>query len=209
MPTMDTADLTRRSLLAVAAGLIAVPAHARPPEGGRLAFAVFRKQARVGEHRMVFTRAGGLLEVVTEADMRLAVGPIPFVRYSHRARERWRDGRFESLETSSSTNGKRDRVEARREGGAVLVVTPRGERRMSGRAAPLTHWNPAILDGPLFNPQTGAPLKLTTRREPDPTGVRWLIRGEAEIDNWYDEAGVWRALRGKLPDGSWMDYRRL
>ncbi|HVI33346.1 DUF6134 family protein [Phenylobacterium sp.] len=206
---MDTADLSRRSLLAVAAGLAASPAWAAPPAGGRLAFAVFRKQARVGEHRMVFTRTGGLLEVVTEADMRLSVGPIPFVRYSHRARERWRDGRFESLETSSSTNGKRDRVDARREGEAVLIVTPRGERRVSARTAPLTHWNPAILEGPLFNPQTGAPLKLTTRREAVPPGARWLIRGEAEIDNWYDQAGVWQALRGKLPDGSWMEYRRL
>jgi len=206
---MDASDLTRRSLAALAAGILATPGWAAPPSGGRLAFAVFRKQAQVGEHRMVFTRTGGLLDIVTEVEMRLAVGPIPLVRYSHRARERWRDGRFESLETSSSTNGRRDRVEARRDADAVLIATPRGERRMAGAAAPLTHWNPAILDGPLFNPQTGAPLKLTTQREAAPPGVRWLIRGEAEIDNWYDEAGVWRALRGKLPDGSWMDYRRL
>jgi len=204
---MDASDLTRRSLAALAAGILATPGWAAPPSGGRLAFAVF-KQAQVGEHRMVFTRTGGLLDIVTEVEMRLAVGPIPLVRYSHRARERWRDGRFESLETSSSTNGRRDRVEARRDADAVLIATPRGERRMAGAAAPLTHWNPAILDGPLFNPQTGAPLKLTTQREAAPPGVRWLIRGEAEIDNWYDAAGDWAALRGKLPDGSTVRYRR-
>ena len=35
------------------------------------------------------------------------------------------------------------------------------------------------------------------------------MAGEAQIDNWYDEAGVWTALRGRLDDGSTMDYRRL
>jgi hypothetical protein len=199
--------LPRRAVLALVPAALAVPALAKPPAGGRLAFAVLRKGERIGEHRMVFTRAGGLLEVVTEAEMRFSVGPLP-VRYTHQARERWRNGRFESLETSSVTNGRGEQVSARREADAVVVTAGR-ERRLPPSTLPLTHWNPAALDGPLFNPQTGKPLKVTARREPEPAGVRWSLRGEAQIDNWYDAAGVWQALRGRLPDGSWMEYRKL
>jgi hypothetical protein len=37
----------------------------------------------------------------------------------------------------------------------------------------------------------------------------WAVRGEAEIDDWYDANGQWQALRGKLDDGSMMEYRRI
>ncbi|MDO8324352.1 MAG: hypothetical protein Q7T23_15595, partial [Phenylobacterium sp.] len=59
--------------------------------------------------------------------------------------------------------------------------------------------------GPLFNPQGGKILKVTVRRG---GANHWAVRGEAEIDNWYDEAGVWTALKGKLEDGSRIEYRR-
>ena len=36
----------------------------------------------------------------------------------------------------------------------------------------------------------------------------WALRGEADIDNWYDRAGVWTGLKGRLPDGSTLEYRR-
>jgi len=83
----------------------------------------------------------------------------------------------------------------------------------------LTHWNAAALDGPLFNPQLGKIMKVRTARAGRESvqladggsipATRWTIRGEAEIDNWYDAAGAWAGLRGKLEDGSTMIYRRL
>jgi hypothetical protein len=47
-------------------------------------------------------------------------------------------------------------------------------------------------------------LKVTAARK----GDTWSVRGEAEIDDTYDESGVWTALRGKLKDGSMIEYRR-
>ena len=38
---------------------------------------------------------------------------------------------------------------------------------------------------------------------------QWQIRGEAEIDDFYDAQGNWLALKGKLEDGSRMEYRRI
>ena len=40
-------------------------------------------------------------------------------------------------------------------------------------------------------------------------GVLVRFRGDAEIDDYYDEAGVWAGLSGELGDGSYMEYRRL
>jgi hypothetical protein len=33
--------------------------------------------------------------------------------------------------------------------------------------------------------------------------------GESQIDDWYDSAGEWVALRGKVKDGSVLEYRRV
>ena len=33
--------------------------------------------------------------------------------------------------------------------------------------------------------------------------------GSAEIEDWYQPDGLWTALRGKLKDGSTLEYRRL
>ena len=37
----------------------------------------------------------------------------------------------------------------------------------------------------------------------------WQLRGDTEIDDWYDESGAWQSLKGKLTDGSMIEYRRV
>jgi hypothetical protein len=206
---------TRRAVLGVAAALAATPALAVPPPGGRLRFSVFRNDARVGDHQLSFVRDGSVLKVTTDVTMSLRLGPVPVFRYAHHAVETWRDGRFERLETSTATNGRRELVRAARDGAGLRIETAHGVATAPAGAAPLTHWNSAALSGPLFNPQTGKLLKVGVSRhagerlpgsaEP---ATRWALRGDAEIDDWYDADGVWAALRGRLPDRSTMAYRR-
>ena len=149
--------------------------------------------------------------------MVIRLGPIPAFRYTHHAREEWRDGRFEALETWTSSNGKRESVKAGRQDNEIRIETRTGALSAAANASPLTHWNSSVLSGPLFNPQTGRNLKIVASLGPVGTaapvagatnGSSWSLRGEAEIDNWYDQAGVWLALRGRLPDKSIMEYRR-
>jgi len=208
--------LTRRTLMAASTLLIAPCAWAAEPAGGRLSFAAFRNGVRVGDHEIRFSRDGGVVTAVTEIALLIKVGPVPVFRYAHQARETWRDGRFAALETTTVGNGKRERVSARRTPGGVILETHAGRLSAPADAAPLTHWNTAAFEGPLFNPQTGGMLKVRTSRhagERLPWGAgaatRWAVRGETEIENWYDEAGVWTALRGRLPDKSQMEYRRV
>ena len=60
---------------------------------------------------------------------------------------------------------------------------------------------------PLFNPQNGKLLKVTSPARSSPATGQ--IRGDAEIDDYYDASGAWLALKGKLDDGSQVEYRRV
>ena len=215
-----TEACSRRTLLA--AGLLALaPAHglAAAPRGGMLSFVVSRNGVTVGEHRMSFSGDAASPRVVTEVDLLVKLGPVPVFRYRHTAEERWTNGRFASLETRTDANGRARRVLAQRSGAGVLIETERGKITAPVDAAPLTHWNTAAFGDRLFNPQEGKLLRISANRGGQEIvkvangatvrATRWSLRGEAEIDNWYDAAGAWAALRGKLPDGSTMEYRRM
>ena len=54
--------------------------------------------------------------------------------------------------------------------------------------------------------RTGKVMKLQMTKVGD---GHWRIRGEADIDAYYDRGGAWRALTGKLDDGSKVEYRRV
>lgn len=212
--------LLRRPLLAAGA-LLLFPgfATAALPAQRKLSFAVFRNGARVGDHEMTFAGDPGAVTVRTEVRMAIKLGPVPVFRYRHQATERWAGGRFASLETTTDANGKRQAVAARRDARGVTIEANGRRLAAPASALPLTHWNPEALSNPLFNPQEGKMLKVAVRRIGQETvtladgrqipALRWSVRGEAEIDDWYDQAGIWAALRGKLPDGSTMEYRRV
>lgn len=208
----------RRSVLLAAGALLLTPGHALalrgPPAGRRLAFAVYRNGTKVGEHRMSFTGAPGALSVSTDVNMTVKLGPVPVYRYSHSATERWAGGQFASLQSTTNGNGKVQKVNATRTPGGVIIESTRGKVTAPAAALPLTHWNSESLTGPLFNPQEGKVLKVQARRMGRETiagvsATRWNLTGEAQIDNWYDPAGDWLALKGKLEDGSLLEYRRL
>ncbi len=196
-------DIPRRLILLGGLAL-ATPAWAAPA-GRRLAFAVFRDGAQVGEHHMTFAGDAASPTVTTDVKMLVKLGPVPVYRYIHHAVERWSGGRFVSLETTTDANGKAQKVSARRTEAGLTIETGKGRIAAPSDALPFTHWNPDAFGKPLFNPQEGRLLKVTATRK----GAVWSVRGEVEIDDWYDEAGVWSRLRGKLKDGSIMEYRRL
>jgi hypothetical protein len=172
----------------------------------RLAFQVFRNGTRVGQHVMMFTGDEANRTVTTEVAMTVKVGPVPVYRYKHRATERWAGGKFVSIETFTDNNGKTQKVLARALGTHVQIDGPAGAVRGPADALPLSHWNQAAFDRPLFNQQEGKLLKVRCAKV---AAGHWTIRGEAEIDDFYDAAGDWVALKGKLEDGSRLEYKRV
>lgn len=217
---MTLTDPTRRALL-TAGALLAVPTPllAAPPANRRLVFSAVRNGVRIGEHRMSFSGDAASPTISTEVEIAIKIGSVTVYNYRHTAREVWEDGRFESLETVTDATAGDRKVSARRTADGVLIRTGRREVLAPAGTAPLTHWNPRVLTGRLFNPQEGNLARITA----SPKGLRpvtlpdgrslevqiWSLRGEAEIDNWYDRNGVWTGLNGRLVDGSRIEYRRI
>ena len=184
-----------------------------------MAFEIWRNGAHIGAHQLSFTGGERDFRVAIAADMLIKIGPIPVFHYRHEGTETWRDARFASLETHTTSNGAREQVSAVRSGEEVAITSLRGPPLQApGDAHPLTHWNAAVLQGPLFNPQTGKLVRERVERSAGQTArladgrsvaaTRYTLAGAAELVDWYDAADTWTALRGKAPDGSYVDYRR-
>jgi len=194
----------RRELIAGGVGLLLPGAALAAPS--RLAFQVFRNGTKVGEHHMAFAGADGDQTVTTDVDMVVKVGPVPVYKYKHDAVERWAGGKFVSIDATTNGNGKIQKTSARALPGYVQITGPKGAVRGPADAVPLSHWNQASFGKPLFNQQEAKMLKVVCAKvKPG----QWSIRGDAEIDDFYDAAGNWLALKGKLEDGSKMEYRRI
>lgn len=172
----------------------------------RLAFQVFRNGTKVGEHQMSFAGDDDNPTITTNVDMVVKVGPVPVYKYKHAATERWAGGKWSSIDTTTNANGKIQKASAKALPGFVQLTGPKGAAKAPADAMPFSHWNQASFGKPLFNQQEGKMLKVTCTRV---KAGHWQVRGEAEIDDFYDASGNWLALQGKLEDGSKMEYRRV
>jgi hypothetical protein len=215
------AALTRRSLMAGALALLPT-AHARAQAPGlskrKIAFDVWRNGQAIGAHSVDIEGDESDLKVTTNVDFLVKFGPIPVFHYTFRSYETWRDGKFNALESHTETNGRRDQIHVTSGASGVTIQTARGQTHTApADALPLSHWNQHALRNPLFNPQTGAMLRERIARQdgdalrlPDGrliAATKVTLVGDTEIIDWYDEAGAWVALRGRLKDGSYLDYR--
>ncbi|MFM8939781.1 MAG: DUF6134 family protein, partial [Phenylobacterium sp.] len=167
---MTSMDPTRRTLLAAGALAAAIPTPllAAPPANRRLVFAAARNGVRIGEHRMTFSGDAASPTISTEVEIAIKIGSVTVYNYRHTAREVWEDGRFESLETVTDATAGDRKVSARRTADGVLIRTGRREVLAPAGTAPLTHWNPRVLTGRLFNPQEGNLARITA----SPKGLR-------------------------------------
>jgi hypothetical protein len=184
----------------------------------RIAFDVWRNGQRIGAHTVDIEGDDADVGVRTNVELLVKFGPIPVFRYTFQSHETWRGGKFSLLESHTETNGRGDEIHAVSGASGVTIQTARGQIRTApADALPLSHWNPHALRNPLFNPQTGAMLKERIAHQegenlrlPDGRSIQTTkvtLIGDTEIVDWYDEAGAWVALRGRLKDGSYLDYR--
>ncbi len=195
----------RRELILGGVGFALAPCAALAVPN-RLAFQVYRNGAKVGEHIMTFTGDDTARTISTNVAMTVKVGPVPVYKYKHTAIEKWVAGKWASIDTTTNGNGKLTKASGRAMGSYVQIIGPAGSQRAPADAVPLSHWNQANFSRPLFNQQEGKLLKVRcTQVAPG----HWSIRGETEIDNFYDASGNWLALKGKLEDGSKLEYKRV
>lgn len=202
--------IARRGLmLGGAALMLPLAARAAVPANGRLAFQITRNGDAIGTHVLDFSRQGELLTVTIKVRIAVKFGPITVFRYEMDGREQWQGETFATLETETNDDGDKLRLRARR-GDAGLRIEGKGApHTMPAQALPLTHWNISQMGAPLFNPQDGKVMELTVAPGRAEAGQkRFLLRGDAEIDDIYAADGTWYALSSKAKDGSTVIYQR-
>src|SRR4051794_7454402 len=152
--------IARRELILSGAGLLLAPCAALAALPGKLAFQVFRNGTKVGEHQVVFTGDDAARTATTNVAMTVKIGPVPVFKYKHQAVEKWVDGKFASIDTTTDNNGKIQKASAKAMGTHVQITGPAGAVRAPADALPLSHWNQGNFGKPLFNQQEGKLLKV-------------------------------------------------
>lgn len=214
--------VARRGLLAGGAALATLApegsgAVAQPAE---LRFDVLRNGTRIGQHGIAFRQDATVLTASVSVEIVVRLGPIPVFRYTHTVREIWRDGLFHSLDSETNEDGKRFRVTAARAAEGIVVASLAVPRTvLPSTAIPLTHWNALCMERPLFNPQDGVPItaRVVAHGEDQVAladgrlvrATRYALIGTPALEDWYDTARLWTALRSRGTDGSTIEYRRV
>jgi hypothetical protein len=216
-PSLISRRVALAAAFVLAAGMRPAEAAGRP---GLLRFEARRSGRRIGEQQTSFEGRGAGLVVRTVADFAVKLGPVTLYRYRHEAIERWDGDRLAGLDARTNQNGRMLHVSAESEAGGVRILAASGDAtRAPPTAAPFSHWNREFARRPLFNPQDGRLLRQTASAAQPAlvrladgssiSGVCVRFSGDAEIEDYYDQDGVWAGLVGKLKDGSALEYRRL
>jgi hypothetical protein len=210
----------RRSLLA---GLTVLPlAQPRPalpiPASNRLVFHILRKGSTIGEHSVDFAHAGDALTVSVAADIVVGIGPIAFFRYFHRATVQWQAAQVVSIDATTNDDGTPRHMSARRDESGLVVEGSNSSRYVAPpRSLPGTHWNRAMLDVPFINTEDGRLMSprvtLVGMENVEVTGgsiqcQHYTMRGDANLDTFYDLTPSWVGLRFSAKDGSEVRYLR-
>ncbi len=192
--------LSRRGFIAMGAAF-ALPI----PPSSALAFAVIRNGVKIGEQRLRFARNGAALTVHNHVELRVLFLAVPVFHYTMAVTEHWSGNNFVSAASQVNDDGKRLNVTVRREpDGVVIERTGKPAYRASSDALPFTHWNKAVIGGPLINMETGntdhphvAELgwyRLPTLPTGSITARRYRLTGPVRLSDYYDERGIWAGL---------------
>ncbi len=186
--------------------------------GDRLAFHIIRHGGTIGEHTVTFSRDGDAMTVSVAADIVIGIGPIALFRYKHRATVQWRGGEVVAIDAVTDHDGTPQQMTARRDDRGLVVQGSKAPQYVAPpNALPGTHWNRAMLDGPFINTEDGRLMRPTVKlmgtERLDVTGGavearHYALRGDADLDTYYDLTPSWVGLRFTAKDGSEIRYLR-
>jgi len=205
------------------------------PYGDTLRFAVHRNGEPIGSHVLSFRHEGDKRIVSTTIDFSVKVLGVTAYRYTHRGNEVWTGGALQSLDARTDDNGKQYTVNARHQGGPLVVVRESSDtvvktmfndqglqkpepvrETLPANLLPSTHWNVnQVRQSSLLNTQYGT----ISRTQITPIGrekvktasgtveaTHYRYSGDITLDQWYDDRGRWVKAAFKAFDGSTIEY---
>lgn len=191
--------------LLAASGFPAV-ANDRVPAGEVIAFDVMRDGRDLGTHVIRFEQAGGTMQVTSDIDLRVNIGPFTVFHYSHDAVETWRGGELVAFRSSTRKDGEDLTVSARRAGDRWQIEGTDYEGEALTASLPVSlalssHWNGYdSAASAIFNTETGNAMEVeitdlgleTITVLGEPVEARHIrIEGSLTVDLWYGPDGEW------------------
>ena len=169
--------------------------------GGDISFDIYRKNKKVGEHRVSFARNGDDLTVMTK--MNIAIDVFIFTAYSfdYDSTEVWRNNQLHAMEDN-----------------LFKIDGPKGSFIGSSWVFPTNHWHRGQANSKtILNTLTG---KLT-QVEVVNRGIERVDTSQGSVDAdhfeytgqlrdtevWYDADNRWVKMRFKARDGTDIEYR--
>lgn len=181
-------------------------------------YEVLRNGKRIGTHEIRFSRDGDALQVVAETNMKVKFLFITAYKYRYVSEEYWLGGELQRVETKVNDNGKELFSSATRNGDGYEVARTDGGSVIPLAFMTTNHWND---DAPqfnqLFNTITGKinEVTFTPVAVPEITADQQLaidakefsVRGELNINTFYDSSGNWLGMVFEHKDGSTIEFR--
>lgn len=112
--------ISRRAALTGAAALLGV-GQARAATRAQRRFTILRDGRDVGRHELTLSRDGDRLQVDIDIEIVVRILGIAAYRYTMTNREIWVGGRLQSLDSRVFDDGRRKRVQAMRDGDALMI----------------------------------------------------------------------------------------
>jgi hypothetical protein len=209
-----------RALGLIVAALVAVVAisdMATAKTSRVIKFEAYRNGSEFGFSTVKIDGAPGneTVEVVTA--LRVGLGPITAFKYLLRTSTQWRDGRVERLRSVINDDGDIFKVDARRSDAGLMVDGFDGTLTMPADILPTTYWRADMVTRrELLSTQHGRVLKVgfenlgqetVVSEGKQLTATHHAMRGDLDIDIWYDATGDWVKLTFTVGDSD-IEYKR-
>ena len=188
---MTRSTLTRRGVLAGAAGLVALPALPRPAHASQAAsrvFSIWRDGSDIGRHRLDARLTEQGFEIDIQIDIAVKFLGITAYRYELENREVWAGQRIVSVDSRGNDDGDRTRCRIARAGGALEIDGSGYSGSEPLDAVTTSYYAPAFLDRrPWISTQSGKPLSISVSRRDQ---GKWAVSGDVTTVLTYRD-GEW------------------
>ena len=177
-----------------------------PRPEGRLVYDVLRRGDDIGTLTLDFRPSGeGSLVVRTRMEIAVSWLSITVFRFRHDAEELWRDGRLVALSSRTNDDGRKRRVELRREGERLRGTYNGKARDLPGDLLPASLWHPGtILQSALLDPIKGRSREIDVR---DRGEEKITVDGRAVVTHHYSITGQIKRELWYGPDGHLLQVR--
>ena len=173
---------------------------------------VLRNGKKIGTHAIRFEPGPGGLRVIAETKMEVRILFITAYRYHYVSEELWCENTLQQVTTRVDDNGNRSETDAQWQGDGYFVRRNDETGFIQGPIVSTNHWNDrATSVDAVFNTITGKINAVSVTPDvntaPRLSGQEYEMRGELNIDTYYDSAGNWQGMVFNHKDGSEIEFR--